>query len=175
CGPWLPASWTWSSCSVRSTRWSLSSSIAWVASSSCSSSIPTEVSTRFDDEPDNTGTMSSNANTARTIQMIGPLKMFLAFTLLKVPGSSSIDHYVSFPFANGGRCSGVSAPTWKLSTIAVAAAVFSLWKHQTKDKPQDERRYAICPHHWMLQPKNNTRTTPSCRSQPKLNGFFPAT
>src|SRR5699024_5217524 len=63
----------------------------------------------------------------------------------------------------------------KLSTIAVAAAVFSLWKHQTKDKPQDERRYAICPHHWMLQPKNNTRTTPSCRSQPKLNGFFPAT
>lgn len=34
--------------------------------------------------------------------MIGPLKMFLAFTLLKLPGSSSFDDYVSFPFAIGG-------------------------------------------------------------------------
>ena len=40
--------------------------------------------------------------------MIGPLKMFLAFTLLKVPGSSSIDHYVSFPFAIGGRFSAIT-------------------------------------------------------------------
>src|SRR5690625_2956813 len=65
--------------------------------------------------------MSSNANTARTIQMTGPLKMFLAFTLLKLPPSAPSDVYVSFPFAIGGSHPGSAQRHRRhagLSTIA---------------------------------------------------------
>lgn len=57
--------------------------------------------------------------------MTGPLKMFLAFTLLKVPPSAPLDVYVSFAFAIGGspsEHSTVSSRVAGLSTIAPDAA-----------------------------------------------------
>src|SRR5699024_1211158 len=49
------------------------------------------------------------------------------FTLLKVPGSSSFDDYVSFPFAIGGRTAGLQ----KLSTFGPDTVIFAWQTGQT--------------------------------------------